>query len=361
MADKYVDPSLGTDTGAGTSGDPWGAIGNEIQRMMNLTTQGAAGDTCHVKSTGTVDFSGTDLSFATYGATSNEIVLSISGYTSSAWDSGRGSVNLNGGSTFVAAGVNGIHLQDLDISGGTSGVSFGGSGTDYCMIFNCEFDGGDTVGGVSGSNYMHIVGCYFTAMGGTAIVTGAVGGEVLYNYCVHNDNTRAISAYNIKHNIVKITHTGSVEAISPGGDGAIIQHNTIYSSVAATAQAIEVGATSEGSSIIGNYIEGYSGAGGDAIEIVAGSVVPVIRNNRWFNCTNGLTTGGEIRVNTDNSAATVSGLIDAANDDFRPTAELIGKSWPSGYLGLSGNPTYFDIGAIQSHQNIIIPRPRRVA
>ena len=73
MADYFVDASLGTDTGAGTVGDPWGESGgNEIQKAMNTLTPAATGDTIHIRDAGTVSFGGTDLSFATYGATTNE-------------------------------------------------------------------------------------------------------------------------------------------------------------------------------------------------------------------------------------------------------------------------------------------------
>lgn len=113
MADYYVDPSIGTDTGAGTVGDPWGHTGNVIQKALDNITKNATGDTIHVKDSATVDFGGTNLSFTTYGTPSNESPIAIYGYTSAAWDGGRATINLNGASTFVPTGTQGVHLGYL--------------------------------------------------------------------------------------------------------------------------------------------------------------------------------------------------------------------------------------------------------
>lgn len=341
MADYYVDPSLGTDSGSGTVGDPWGHTGNEIQKALDNITQGAQGDNIHVKSTGTVSFSGSNLDFTSYTNPGIEQPLCISGYTSAAWDGGIGTIDLGGGSTFVASSIDGMMWSDLDISGGTGSHQIVADNNN--TVFRCKLDGGAASGGCSFDNNSHVIGCEITNVSGTLIHTNS--GIVAWNYCTQGSNNGGIvvDSAQVIGNLVVVTHTNDRGAIALQQDRSWAMGNIVYSSVASQGEAFLVTSAAETSVLMNNYAEGFSGTGGDGFNVASGSVVNIYKNNRWFNCTNGETLSGTVILDDDNSATTASGLRNAGTD-YTLTAELIGNGFPSGFLNLSNNIVNMDIG-----------------
>ena len=347
MADYYVDPSLGTDTGAGTLGDPWGYTGNEIQKALDNITQGSTGDAIHVKDTGTVSFGGTNLSFATYGTTTEDKPLTISGYTSAAWDGGRGVIDLGGASTFVASTVDGIVFADLDISGGTGTYQI--LADQYTLVFRCKINGGAATGGIAIGALSNAAGNYVYNLSGVGIEAGGASSFASRNYVIQASSSNGINITGAAHgNLIVISNTGSFcRAIFASGNAIVVINNSVYSTVAATAGAISLGSGSEGCVVLNNYVEGYSGSGGRAYDLVSGSVATLFSGNRWYNSTTGGPTAGTVCVSIDNAATSASGFTNAGSADYTPTSELQGAGFPSGFLGLSGNAQSIDIGAIQ--------------
>lgn len=352
MADYYVDPSLNTDTGAGTVGDPWGHTGNEIQKAMDNITQGSTGDTIHVKAGGTVSFGGTDLDFTAYTVSSADQPLGISGYTTAAWDGGIGVVDLGGASTFVASTVDGIHLQDLDISGGTGSWQI--NADNNITIFRCKVDGGATSGGVTTDINGWVAGCEIINCSGDAVSTDSA---VLFNHITQATANRAVvGSVGILGNICVLSHA-SANGILLTGD-SFVRNNSVYQSAAGTQSGIYQGSSSESAMIIDNYVEGFSGTGGIGYEVPSGSRCSVILSNRWYNCTTGKSIAGRVMFDNDNSATTASGLTNAGSADYTPTAELIGKGFPSSFLNLTANNQGGDIGAIQYPLSLVTPSKR---
>lgn len=344
MADYYVDPSLGTDTGAGTLGDPWGHTGNEIQKAMDNITAATAGDTIHVKSSGTVSFSGTNLDFTSYGATNANKVLAISGYTSAAGDGGVGTIDLGGASTFTATTVDGMYYQDLDVSGGTGAYQI--HSDTFCTAFRVKVDGGAATGGIRFATTSGVHNCDVTNISGIAVWCGNAYGNYIEQASANIALRISENISNANGNLIILSATGAT-GIYGTPDGGRITFNTVYNSTAGTSNGIEVIGNADNSIVLGNYVEGFSGTGGVGYLIDTGSIVSVYKNNRWFNCSTGETINGRVLFDDDNSVTTSSGLTAAGSANYIPTSELIGAGYPAGFLNLSGNAQEIDIGAIQ--------------
>jgi hypothetical protein len=356
--DYYVDPSIATDTGSGTVGDPWGSTGNHIQRAMDLITADATGDNIHVKSTGTVDFAGTDLDFTSYGITTVDKVLTISGYTSASWDGGRATINLNGASQFVASTVDGIVLHDLDISGGTS--TWQVILDDHCMVIRCSVDGGGSTNGITMGNYGKIYGSEITNTSGT--MAGAP--YLLYTILKRNANVQMSTAGLVVANCIFVcSDTGIQNCLIGGGNGVTVANNLFLSTVAATCDAIQLSSSSENNFIVNNYIEGFSGTNGAAINDAAGSTGVYIANRYFNNATNKHNNGRDLTT-YDNSQVGASAIENLAGGDYRLKSDLQRAGWPTSFLNTTGT-LYPDIGVSNFYEaaagggaGVVVPRMR---
>src|SRR5690242_15767610 len=96
-SDYYVDPLNGNDsTGTGTSGNPW----QTTQKALNTITRNTTnGDRINIRNTASDVLTGA-LSFATYGTPTTVAPLILEGYSSTAGDSGIGT--LDGNASFIA-------------------------------------------------------------------------------------------------------------------------------------------------------------------------------------------------------------------------------------------------------------------
>ena len=358
----YVDPSLSSDTGDGTVGTPWGrASTSAVQYALDTITRNVSpgGDFIHVKSTGTetVPTGGWDLT--TYGVPTTGAHLRIVGYTSTALDGGRATIDQNGNALFASNLYNWVTVGYLNVSGKT-GSGYAIELDNNCCVYRCSVDGNNDVGGIHADLYSSVIGCEIFNVIGQAINVDR--GFVAYNWIDQSSPNEAIRVglLSVVHNnVIRIGHTSSADsAILLQADQCVAMNNTIYSSVAATASGINAPAGEDNCCIINNYIEGFSGTGGEAIWL--DEYCPIILNNRWYNCTSGIvSTNGDAYTAFDenNAALAASGLVDAATGDFRPVtggttgARLLREGFPTSLLNeeseLATSESLSDIGAIQ--------------
>ena len=153
LTETYVDPSIAGDSGAGTSGDPYG----DLQYALNtMTRDGTNGDRINIKA-GSDEVLSAALSLATYGTPTNGARLLFQGYTSTAGDGGIGGISGNGSYSLFSSAPNYVGLIDMHIH--NSGSATVMNLNSYCYTQNCEIDNTTGNGIVTGSN-SQIVNCY---------------------------------------------------------------------------------------------------------------------------------------------------------------------------------------------------------
>lgn len=353
MTKYFGDTDIGSDSGSGTIDDPWGvASGNLFQKALDNITSSGVGDSFHVKGSASVDYGGVDLNFLTLGTPVAADPFGFSAYTSAAWDGGRVDVDLGGAVSLLPIGQDFIFLGDLNVAGGT-GFQLNSDNDITC--FRLDIDAAAGTNGINTDLRSRIIGCDIRNSSGTAIET--LGGLIVANTVEVANNARGIrgsSSLNVSTmvmgNIVTTAGTGSsTRCIEMPGDSVHVWGNSVYSSVASTGVGIRNTSGGFGNLIMNNYVEGFDGSGGVGIDIQAGSSVPMYMNNRWFECESGESINGAMTMQMDNSVLSASGFRNAGSDDFRPTSELIGAGFPTGFLNLTGNRSTWDIGAIMAN------------
>lgn len=340
----YVDPAINANSGAGTLGDPFG----DLQYCLNTITRSTTvGDQVNIKA-GTSEFPASAITLATYGSPT---MLILRGYTSAANDGGQGVIDFGGASVNVLASTYGnLQLIDLKIRNngtGTLNLSGGTNTVTHCEI---EVNGQITIGNngsgiqfskITTSNFSGILfgygGCF--AVGNLLIHSGAS-----YGMLVNGTGCFVLG------NVIKQSHAGAngIYLLSSVVYSPPVIHNSIINTANSTGAGIILAVSAHSSTVVANnIIQGYSGAGGAAIKSTGTTrCVGAIRNNRWFNCTNGnLST--DAFVITDNSALAASPFADVSANDFRVSADVAGIGYPSSLLGASLSVNSLDIGALQ--------------
>jgi len=343
----YVDPSINANSGTGTIGDPYG----DLQYALNTITRSTTvGDQINVKA-GTAENMTSAITLATYGTPQK---LIIRGYTSAAGDGGIGEINFGGNNTNIFAGTyTDVILWDMKIgNNGTGQHNFGGSSGAY----NCELHTFSGYVNVSSSNSFLCRSKIVCSNSNYAILFGYSGPFINQCYIEYTGGGTGIylngSNCFTLNNIIKLSSAGArgIYCLHTVGNTGLILGNSIYQSAAGTGSGIDIDTRNEPAFqvIANNLIQGFSGSGGTAIKINASNTrdTGVVRNNRWFNCTNGY-AGTDALQATDNSATLASPFTDAANGDYRPTSEVAAIGWPSDFYGLANSNNYLALGALQ--------------
>lgn len=340
MADVFVDPAIAGDSGTGTIGDPFG----DLQYALNNTTKGAGGDVFHIKA-GTDEVLAASLTFATYGVPTYDKPVLFRGYTSSAGDGGIGGISGAGTYTMLAA-TNYAYTSWMDMhlhNTGSADIITPSLGS---YFIRCELNNSTGHGINSGSNSRVVaVGCYFHDIGAATKYqwVGSVGTMAYGCYCVKGANSPVgLLRVNFAINNIVVT-SGGVHGIYTIGAGALVAGNTIYSTTG-TASGIYFNDTNN--LAVNNIIQGFSGAGGDAVmKTYAGDVAIA---NAIYNNTNGLVVAHLIDNDTLGSAP----FVDAANGDFDINGTVSGVTedgWPQSWPGLTTSTAPKpDKGAVQA-------------
>jgi hypothetical protein len=321
ISDYYVDPSIAADSGAGTSGDPYG----DLQYALNQITRNATdGDRINVKA-GTDEILSAALSLTTYGAPAFTAPLVFQGYTSSQGDGGVGGIDLNGNATITNAG-SGICWYDMHLHNGPT-TGFILTLTQYGVLARCELNDANAGGVTQASAYGLIEGCNFHDVGGDAIDVSQQSIRVLFNYIKQGASRTMTAAIDVNNqgcsaigNIISIDSTSDgIVLDSSGAYAAIIGSNSILSS-SGTGNGMELSSANNilAVSLTNNYIEGFSGAGGNGILASASSNGGgVYGKNALYNNTTNFTFNGDSHLSLgDNEALGGSGIAKSGSDTF---------------------------------------------
>lgn len=339
----------------GTINLPW----KSLQFALNQTTRDSTnGDRMNVKA-GAGDNIGEvlleTLNLTTYGTPTEAVPLIVQGYTSTAGDGGVGEID-GGGSYGCFAGTEShVHVLDMHIHNGGAAILINVAA--YSTVHNCEVH--DTTGiAVNTTTGSRVTGC--NIYDGSSIAIMCAGGALITGNYIANGAvkkfTSVVSMQNIgavvERNIISIDGTTSGIALAP--DYVSARHNTILSSNG-TGEAIYFSNGAKFNRVVeNNYIEGFSGAGGDGIDFDSISENGTIyRNNAFFNNTKPVSAGdesgyvaGELLIEADNQYLEATALAKSGDNTFAnrfiyfaPKAAIQGKAYPDG--------ANLDIGAVQ--------------
>lgn len=297
--DYFVDPSLGSDTGDGTVGTPWGrASGSVIQYALDTITRDSThGDRIHVKA-GVSDVISATFGFGTFGAPTVAANLTIRGYTAVADDGGQGSIDCNGISSRVINSTGYVNLIDMELFNSTSDYI---AALNSCCLHNCEIHDCSTAGVYL--SYTRMTGCNLYDIDTTGI-TPVNSTYVLGNY-LSNEGTKEMSTgiftgqgCSVSHNIINVD--GATDGINIGnGNRTLAQCNTIFSN-GGTGHGIHKSGNGN-SGCMWNLVEGFSGTSGEGIGISAAtsSAVPFL-GNAVFDCETDINPATHYMIDEDN-------------------------------------------------------------
>jgi hypothetical protein len=325
----YVDPSLDSDSGAGTSGDPYG----DLEWALSQASMGAGGSRINIKA-GTAEVLSAPLDFTSFGVPNVGTNLQIEGYTSTAGDGGMGEINCGSGTLFTNTFYDHVFLKHtshvLDVSqGGT-------------VIGNYIYDLGTNLAGAAVllGNYTRAVFNMLDLSGGKA--TGfwmEAYTTACFNGVLHKSiATNSASFY--CNNVAPLILSNSIFSDGSDEDGIrATQYNTV---------------------LMNNIIEGLSGTGGNAVLVSNDSIHPI--NNRWYNCDTIFSDTPQVDQN--NSTLSGSVFADPLNGDLAIDAVLRAAAWagPNNLLGASGSPTktFVDMGAAQRQEGAGLTKRMRM-
>lgn len=334
MQEIYVDPSIAGNSGAGTSGDPYGDLQYALDTM---TANIVDGSRINIKA-GTDEVLTASLSLATHGTASYQYPLVFEGYTSAAGDGGVGSIDCNGYQFLNSGASNGLGYQSLELhSGPATGIML--ALNNWSSVNDCYIHDTDGHGiGPAGKEYS-IVGCRIEDVGGSSYdaITNSFGGafgvKIIGNYIKQGASRTMRAAINllssneysqvILDNIISVD--GASDGIRTGTSGAyamVIKGNAILSA-AGTGCGIDLQpGVNAGIALVllNNYVEGFSGTGGIGYDSPTTAVGTGIVNSNvaYNNATNDSTLylPAHYQPNTAISVLSGSGLEKSGSDTF---------------------------------------------
>lgn len=309
---------------AGTTLLPW----RSVQGALDLITRDATnGDQVNVKA-GTAQVNQAALALTTYGTPAEGAPLVIRGYTSAANDGGIGEIDCNGAAMWAA--TNFFILVDLEIHsfGNNNGITGTTTSATRSTIYHCEVHKGvSTPTSKYLTNVGMVIGCYIHDAGTTG--GGIFNNWIAYGNYVYNCPTGIASGSTIAINNIVVDCTAF--GIDLASDNGVAIGNSIYSSTASTGTGIRVGATFSNAVILNNIIEGYSGAGAEAI--LGSADIFLLGFNAFFNNTTAESLG-DVYIDLGNDATPASSpFTNAGAGDFSLLTSVSGSCLhPSRYL-----------------------------
>lgn len=359
FSDVYVDPSIASDSGTGTIGDPFG----DLEYAIEQTTFNTSGGTrVNVRAT-----SDEILVASLENALANAVTTPawvpsetnpciFQGYSSVAGDlegtgttagiSGGGLVSIMGGDA-----RNGVHFVDLHIH--NTGANEILSINDDCSAIRCEIDN-STAGGIDADNNFLLDGCYVHNIAGIGVFAANL--TVIHSWLANGTNkfTNAIEAsgnLDARRNIIILDSTSS--GIDLPEDG-VAEFNSIYSN-GGTGSGITTALSALIIGVSNNLVEGFSGTGGIGIDLAANAFVGcrIFRGNGVYNCATAYNSPTTFSLaESDNETLTASPFTNASAGDFSPvdTGSVRNGSLPQNIAdALSGNtnPLRLHKGAVQ--------------
>ena len=276
----YVDPSIDTDSGTGTSGDPYG----RLQYALDNATKGGTGanNRFNVKA-GTTTTLSAPLSMSAFGAGDVNQPCTIQGYASSPGDGGIATIDGNGGNFHIFGATASVdwywQFEDMKLTNTGTAAVFGAN-ANYLMCTNCEISDGLTtiVDSATGPLFER---CHIKGMSAGALT------KVRANHCFisHGGTSAAITV------ITDMVSTNNLILVESNVDGIYLDtpitdrvfNNSILCTAGGTLSnnGIHVYRTRT-CNVINNLIEGFD----NALFVSTHRFGANFRSNAAFDCVN---------------------------------------------------------------------------
>tara|TARA_R110000772_G_scaffold267971_1_gene393532 strand:- start:6760 stop:7755 length:996 start_codon:yes stop_codon:yes gene_type:complete len=309
ITEHYVDLTIGTPTGTGTSGNPYGTI----EFALATAVQGGNGD--RFNCFGSVVLSAAITSLGRTPTTSRPCCFQ--GISTTPGDGGRGDFSGGGAVGFMNTSASNIYLIDLDIHSGGVASNLAQIGQ-RSAVLNCSlYDHQGTTGLNTGTRTL-VKNCFVTDIAGygISIQSGSVHMCRLEDGLVSQFTIalRCESAQAVVVSSNELIMRGSGTAISLAGMCSARQ-NSIYAH-GTTGRGIG-GTTSGVFEASNNVVEGFSGVGGSGIVGSSSKSSPYWEGNAVFDCTTPYSfASSHLKGMTDNEILTSSAFRDAPNGDL---------------------------------------------
>lgn len=303
--DIYVDSDIGTDTGAGTTGDPYGNIQHALDTVTKDTTDG---DRYHGKGSETL---AATLTLPTAYTINAPLIFSL-------WDDNAWTLNGGGNSIATTEAPFWIGNDNCEFRLTNVGANLFLSGGGYTLITGMRLDNG-TGGGIdlTNNNGSQVHGNWLEDIAGVGIKGdyGRIWGNYLKNGST-NKFTIAIQLENIRDmcccNIISIDSTSNGIGTS---SSITVLNNSIFSNGGSGKGIYNLSSHhGYGTVTANNLIEGFSGFGGEGIGD-GGSIRygHRVSHNAYFNNTDNENIGGY--AITDDNEALGSTLFEKSGSD----------------------------------------------
>ncbi len=379
MPTHYIDATIPSvsGTGSGTLIDPWGKDEDLLQYAIDQSGAISTNGEEYVVTNGDlVNTAPLDLTGFSFTKPITVRPLEMDGSQRVGFDMGNSQLH-------PATNISGINLFYIDFTNlpatGTI-LDFNGRSN---LVF-CSLDGssrptagawittgaGSVIYGCHLKNDQRTDGLFINASGnGNLIQYNYFDGITLADYDVYtyasyfgNNVLRYDSSYN---------YAGG--SVLPIDAGKIVNNTFLGPSVSGGsvgAAVILITNSYECNIIQNNYFEGFSKCMNLSAATTAPQLINMLSGNKYFNCTEFVETAtlvpdDAITHEYDNVELSSSGLIDAANGDYRPTSALI-RSGYNAFTSMSNLPFLAEaptVGAIEGESpqtNIYIPRIRDI-
>lgn len=351
----YVNPAIAADSGTGTSGDPYG----DLQYALNTATRDSTnGDRFNIKA-GTAEVLTGILDLTTYGTPTADAPLIIEGYTSAAGDGGIGDLNGNGGNFQIVPNNNFQIYRNMKLRN-TGTAAIVQTALNWATYENCEFSSSTSSAPLNPGSGTRVINCSFHtfATAGQAVLTIAGAGTIVTGCwfdvgdILAAINMGAADTGLVTRNIVNCSG-GTVGIRVNNVRGSVISHNSILGSSSTGSGIGLVSSGADGCHVFNNIIAGFSGAGGDGIDIASGSRLGLYGYNYFYNNTSDETgvsgnvldsIGGNLLAQgTDPYAKSGANTFANRFIYFEPSATSSGLRG-----GAYGGGGRLDIGAVQT-------------
>lgn len=343
----YVDPAINANSGSGTIGSPYG----DLQFALNSVTRDATnGNRFNIKA-GTAEVLAAAISFSTYGTPTATAPCVFEGYTAAAGDGGLATISCGGGSHGLVTSVANVYWKCLTFT--ASSASIFANVTTNNNFDSCVFTG------LTGTGIHLFIGggtvtrCQFVVTTTAAAITTSADTFVAFNYLTGPGSggtgirANTASGTSVFRNILVGFNSWGILA----SNICEIHHNTIVAT-GATGRGIWVeNMLSARYQLLSNYVEGYSGTGGQGYDI-EGDMNLIGHNAAWNNTTNySYDSDRHINAGNDETLASTglakAGAMTFANRAIYFAPNEIGNMRTGGFpggIGLSKGAIQFSGG-----------------
>jgi len=338
MATYFLDPGLGTNTGSGTIGDPWGSTGSVLERAFDsvspLIVQNAEPVIVNIKS-GTADVLTERFDLDGFGPSTATLPTVFRGYDSVESDGGFAEIDCDGNQIDTLT-HDGIHLANLIISNGpvSEVIDFDRS----CFIFNCVIEGNIQTSFNSSVCYCSVISSSTTGAAINVPRYGICRGNWIYTSGQYGINATS-GAMSISDNIVQMTSAANVShgIRSTGVEGSAFNNSVILPGAGVGIQVDRcIG-------VFSNLIEGAA-TGVDFASDWNG----IYANNSFYNCTAISDSELHHAVETGNETLLVSPFAKSGDNTYANRLLYFNPQDVGAVLNGSYQNSRRDRGAVQS-------------